>query len=108
MSLPDPPPRGPRGGHSPHLHEPRGRHAAPFFGADVLRERSRGVLLHLSSLPAPHGIRELGQGARAFADFDMRRDEGGAFDPSLATMRLAMASVLARTYGRVPAEMETK
>ncbi|HVH44499.1 MAG TPA: 4-alpha-glucanotransferase [Labilithrix sp.] len=35
----------------------------------TLRERTSGVLLHLSSLPGPHGIGDLGLEARAFADF---------------------------------------
>jgi 4-alpha-glucanotransferase len=33
------------------------------------RERSSGILLHLSSLPGPHGIGDLGVEARSFADF---------------------------------------
>jgi 4-alpha-glucanotransferase len=35
----------------------------------ILRERTSGVLLHLSSLPGPHGAGDLGLEARAFADF---------------------------------------
>lgn len=35
----------------------------------TLRERSSGVLLHLSSLPGPHGNGDLGLEARSFADF---------------------------------------
>jgi 4-alpha-glucanotransferase len=35
----------------------------------VQRERASGVLLHLSSLPGPHGCGDLGQGARDFVDF---------------------------------------
>ncbi|MBX3209301.1 MAG: 4-alpha-glucanotransferase [Labilithrix sp.] len=35
----------------------------------TLRERTSGVLLHLSSLPGPHGIGDLGREARSFADF---------------------------------------
>jgi 4-alpha-glucanotransferase len=31
--------------------------------------RAAGVLLHLSSLPSPHGIGDVGAGARAFVDF---------------------------------------
>ena len=33
-----------------------------------LKERTSGVLLHLTSLPGPHGSGDLGQEARAFAD----------------------------------------
>jgi len=35
----------------------------------TLRARSSGILLHLSSLPGPHGIGDLGPSARRFADF---------------------------------------
>jgi len=35
----------------------------------TLRDRTSGVLLHLSSLPGPHGIGDLGPSARSFADF---------------------------------------
>ncbi|MBX3258540.1 MAG: 4-alpha-glucanotransferase [Labilithrix sp.] len=35
----------------------------------TLRERASGVLLHLSSLPGPHGIGDMGREARSFADF---------------------------------------
>ena len=35
----------------------------------TLRRRACGVLLHLSSLPAPHGIGDLGPAARRFVDF---------------------------------------
>jgi len=38
-------------------------------GIPRLRERTSGVLLHLSSLPGPHGIGDAGLEARAFADF---------------------------------------
>ena len=31
--------------------------------------RSSGILLHLSSLPSPHGIGTMGQAARDFVDF---------------------------------------
>jgi 4-alpha-glucanotransferase len=41
----------------------------------LLRERSSGVLLHLSSLPGPHGIGDLGVEARAFADFLARAEQ---------------------------------
>src|SRR5689334_18162290 len=34
-----------------------------------LRVRSSGVLLHISSLPGPHGNGDLGVEARSFADF---------------------------------------
>lgn len=34
-----------------------------------LRERASGVLLHLTSLPGPHGNGDLGPAARSFADF---------------------------------------
>lgn len=34
-----------------------------------LRARSAGVLAHLTSLPGPHGIGDLGPGARALVDF---------------------------------------
>ncbi len=35
----------------------------------VFRERRAGVLLHVSSLPSPHGIGDLGPSAHAFADW---------------------------------------
>ncbi|MDF2691938.1 MAG: 4-alpha-glucanotransferase [Labilithrix sp.] len=35
----------------------------------TLRQRTSGVLLHLSSLPGPHGVGDLGLEARSFADF---------------------------------------
>ena len=31
--------------------------------------RSNGILMHLSSLPSPHGIGSMGKPAREFADF---------------------------------------
>ena len=36
---------------------------------DVNDVRSNGILMHLSSLPSPHGIGSMGQSAREFADF---------------------------------------
>lgn len=38
-------------------------------------ERQSGVFLHLPSLPSPHGIGDLGAGARAFVDFLDRADQ---------------------------------
>jgi len=35
----------------------------------MTRHRTSGVFLHLTSLPGPHGIGDLGSGARAFLDF---------------------------------------
>ena len=32
-------------------------------------KRSSGILLHISSLPSPYGIGDLGQAAREFIDF---------------------------------------
>ena len=32
-------------------------------------KRSSGILLHISSLPSPYGIGNLGQAAREFVDF---------------------------------------
>ena len=37
-----------------------------------LSERASGVLLHITSLPGPHGNGDLGQEARAFVDFLQR------------------------------------
>jgi 4-alpha-glucanotransferase len=34
-----------------------------------LADRTAGVLLHVTSLPGPHGSGDLGQGAHAFADW---------------------------------------
>ena len=39
------------------------------------RERRSGVFLHLTSLPGPHGIGDLGDGAREFLDFLDRADQ---------------------------------
>jgi len=38
-------------------------------------DRQAGVFLHLTSLPGPHGIGDLGAGARAFVDFLDRADQ---------------------------------
>ncbi len=38
-------------------------------GGKMLKERGSGILLHLTSLPSPYGIGDLGPGAYAFADF---------------------------------------
>src|SRR6056297_646172 len=38
-------------------------------------ERQSGVFLHQTSLPGPHGIGDLGPGARAFVDFLDRADQ---------------------------------
>ncbi len=38
-------------------------------------ERQSGVFLHVSSLPGPHGIGDLGVGAREFVDFLARADQ---------------------------------
>jgi len=35
----------------------------------TLRDRTSGILLHLTSLPGPHGNGDLGAEAHAFADF---------------------------------------
>ena len=37
--------------------------------APSLQERSSGILLHLTSLPGPHGVGDLGPVARQFAEF---------------------------------------
>ncbi|WP_123539381.1 4-alpha-glucanotransferase [Halosimplex salinum] len=39
------------------------------------QERRSGVFLHLTSLPGPHGIGDLGDGARQFLDFLDRADQ---------------------------------
>lgn len=44
----------------------------PFIiwkGKLAVRERSAGILLHISSLPSPYGIGDIGNEAKAFADF---------------------------------------
>jgi len=38
-------------------------------GLPTLRDRSSGLLLHITSLPGPHGNGDLGKEARAFVDF---------------------------------------
>jgi 4-alpha-glucanotransferase len=38
-------------------------------------DRQSGVFLHLTSLPGPHGVGDLGSGARAFVDFLARADQ---------------------------------
>ena len=38
-------------------------------------DRQSGVFLHLTSLPGPHGVGDLGAGARAFVDFLDRADQ---------------------------------
>ncbi len=43
--------------------------AAPAMGAPRLERRAAGILLHLSSLPGPHGIGDLGPAAYRFVDF---------------------------------------
>ena len=35
----------------------------------VMSQRGSGILLHITSLPSPYGIGDLGSGAYAFADF---------------------------------------
>ena len=35
----------------------------------MMKERGSGILLHITSLPSPYGIGDLGPGAYAFADF---------------------------------------
>jgi len=37
-------------------------------------DRQSGVFLHLTSLPGPHGVGDLGEGARWFLDFLDRAD----------------------------------
>ena len=39
-------------------------------------DRASGILLHISSLPGPHGIGTLGRGAYDFADFLARAGQG--------------------------------
>ena len=39
------------------------------LGSRHLKERMSGVLVHPTSFPSPHGIGDLGQGARDFIDF---------------------------------------
>ncbi|MGA2107138.1 MAG: 4-alpha-glucanotransferase, partial [Syntrophorhabdales bacterium] len=34
-----------------------------------MRKRGSGILLHITSLPSPYGIGDLGPGAYGFADF---------------------------------------
>lgn len=44
----------------------------PFLlwkGKVIVKERSAGILLHITSLPSPYGIGDLGTEARNFADF---------------------------------------
>lgn len=44
----------------------------PFLlmkGRVLIKERSAGLLLHITSLPSPYGIGDLGPEAKAFADF---------------------------------------
>lgn len=44
----------------------------PFLiwkGKQAVKERSAGILLHITSLPAPFGIGDMGAEAKAFADF---------------------------------------
>ncbi|HET9621555.1 MAG TPA: 4-alpha-glucanotransferase [Kofleriaceae bacterium] len=36
---------------------------------DPVHRRAAGILLHVTSLPGPHGTGDLGEGARAFVDF---------------------------------------
>src|SRR6056297_2678850 len=38
-------------------------------------ERQSGVFLHLTSLPGPHGVGDLGAGAREFIDFLAQADQ---------------------------------
>jgi len=42
---------------------------APAKPSDLLRRRSSGVLLHLTSLPGSHGVGDMGPAARDFAGF---------------------------------------
>src|SRR5688572_22668480 len=49
------------------VHRPRAAEAqAPAFELD---QRSAGILLHVTSLPGPHGNGDMGAGARRFVDF---------------------------------------
>lgn len=52
-------------------HSPDGwdRLDGAVTSVDVLTGRRRGVLMHITSLPAPHGIGDFGPAARAFADW---------------------------------------
>ena len=46
------------------------KHAAsPPPDSSLCASRASGVLLHISSLPSPHGIGDLGPGSHAFVDF---------------------------------------
>jgi len=41
-----------------------------------MRKRSCGVLLHITSLPSPYGVGDLGAGAYRFADFLAKAKQG--------------------------------
>jgi len=42
---------------------------------DIMKSRGSGILLHVTSLPSPYGIGDLGPEAYRFADF-LARDSG--------------------------------
>lgn len=44
------------------------KQVGPFFG-DTMKRRASGVLCHVTSLPSPFGIGDLGPGAYRFAEF---------------------------------------
>lgn len=47
-------------------------HKTPFLvwqGRLAIKERSAGILLHITSLPSPYGIGDIGTEAKSFADF---------------------------------------
>jgi 4-alpha-glucanotransferase len=52
-------------------HTGRSRRFKPVGsdGTDMRFDRQSGVFLHLTALPGPHGVGDLGEGARAFVDF---------------------------------------
>jgi 4-alpha-glucanotransferase len=46
--------------------------ARPIDSGGIMKSRGSGVLLHITSLPSPHGIGDLGPSAYQFADFLVR------------------------------------
>ena len=52
---------------------------------DALFPRASGIILHPTSLPGPHGIGDLGTGARQFVDWL----PNGTYDPDDFNPKLA-------------------
>ena len=56
-------------------HKEAGKELEKAIAARNLKDRMSGILVHPTSFPSPHGIGDLGQGARDFIDFLQKTDQ---------------------------------